>query len=75
MQAALTWLLRLIVQYVLSFFWKQAQDILEDYIAREEQKKINQDNLKKYEEAVRLNLPEEERLRRGEALLNGTKQP
>ena len=74
MQAALTWIIRLVVQYVLAFFWKEAQEFLQDYLSKQEREKINQDNLKKYEEAIRLNLPEEERLKRGSALLNGTKQ-
>jgi hypothetical protein len=74
MQTFLAWLIRLVAQYVLSFFWKQAQDLAQDYVDRLEREKINKENLKKYEEAVRLNLPEEERLKRGEALLNGTKQ-
>lgn len=58
---------------IISFFWDKIIVFFYRVWERREQAKIDEDNVKKYEEAIEKKLPSEERVRRAEDLLNGTK--
>lgn len=70
--------LKTIFQWFFGLILKYGLEALSDYLAEEkrkrDQKKLNEENLKKYEEAMKQGLPDDERRKRARDLLNGVNQ-
>ena len=63
-----TWLGTILI----TILWDKVANWYDTYKREREERKIREDNLAKYEQAIREGLPSNERAKRAENLLNGT---
>ncbi len=64
-------LFAILVTYILRFFWSEGEIWLKEYTDKKTREAINAENLKRYEEALNNKLPQDERHKRMQDLING----
>lgn len=60
-----------VITYVVRFFWSEAESWLSEYTEKKKIEAINEENLRRYNEALHNNMPDSERQRRAHDLING----